>query len=150
MASRDTGIFLKQSAGQMIKVKYLFLRNEIYMVSSNSNTVQICSAPVWNCLQASVCPWQGVTLGCSCSSEVGSIWLCWGVRCSRGGVGCTEKRNTLCWAGQARLERRKRKTVIWTVICLGWGKNRPDDNLTHWERLWWLCYLACFSPLGST
>lgn len=49
-------------------------RDVQYMAASDSNMQQTCSVPVWKCLEASACPWQGVTSGCSCLSVVGSIW----------------------------------------------------------------------------
>lgn len=87
----------------------------------------VCTAPV--CLR------HRVTLGCSCSSEVGSIWLCWGVRCSRGGAGCAEKRNRVCWAGQAGVVR----TEPWFEQFLVQGGSKRH-HLTQWGLL---CDLAC-------
>ena len=77
MKSRDRGVFLKPSTGQMIKAKYLLL---LFLKTDTHGILQLKHGVDLFCygleLFASVCPREGVTLGCSCLSEVGTIWLC--------------------------------------------------------------------------
>lgn len=138
-AGRQGGKCLKEKRNLFLPL--LRRRRDVqYMAASDSNMQQTCSVPVWKCLEAFVCPWQGVTSGCSCLSVVGSIWPLRGQGATVEVSGVLS-REALC-AEQVTLGWIKKNLLF---VSGKKKKKRSDDDSTLWERL----YLTVLSVFQS-